>query len=275
VKTYGFEIVDAEYIKEYISRHQEKDYVIIDVRQPQEYLQEHIPGALLIPLPDWEAKRTGLPKDKDFIFYCKSGGRSQAAAMMTAESKVTDKNIYNLKGGIMAWNDMTLDGFPKVKIFDRAKTLNEFLLIAMNMEKGSCRFYQEIARRFSVKSFAAIFKKLAVVESAHAKMIYSIYGKTADPAPVSFETLYDTLDGNLIETGESLESGMASLNALRKTSCQDLMDLALEMEFQAFDLYRTLANQTIHDAVMSSLFLEIAQAEKAHMRMIVSALAEC
>ena len=97
MKTYGFEIVEAEYVKQYISRHLEKDYVIIDVRQPQEYLQEHIPGALLIPLPELEAKQSGLPKDKDFIFYCKSGGRSQAAAMMTAESKVTDKNIVHVQ----------------------------------------------------------------------------------------------------------------------------------------------------------------------------------
>ena len=275
MKTYGFEIVGAEYIKQYISRHLEKDYVIIDVRQPQEYLQEHIPGALLIPLPELEAKRSGLPKDKDFIFYCKSGSRSQMAAMMIAESKVTDKNIYNLKGGIMGWNDMILDGFPKVKAFDRAKTLPEFLLLAMDMEKGADRFYREIGRRYPDKAFASVFGNLAAVETAHAKMIYGLYKKDAETELAPFEAFYASLDGNIIEGGESLESGLAVLDTLKDTSCQDVMDLALEMEFTAFDLYRTLANQTTHDPALSGAFLDIAQAEKNHMRIISDALSEC
>jgi sulfur-carrier protein adenylyltransferase/sulfurtransferase len=275
VKTYGFEIVEAEYIKQYIGGHVEKDYVIIDVRQPQEYLQEHIPGAMLIPLPELEAKRSGLPKDKDFIFYCKSGARSQMAAMMTAESKVTDKNIYNLKGGIMAWTDMTLDGFPRIKTFDRAKTLPEFLFLAMNMEKGADRFYREIGRRYPDKAFSTVFESLAAVETAHAKMIYGFYKNHAESEPLPFDTFYEALDGNVIEGGETLEAGMGMLDGLKDNACGDLMDMALEMEFTAFDLYRTLANQTTHDAAMSSAFLAIAQAEKAHMRMISNAVAEC
>jgi len=275
MKTYGFEIVDAEFIKEYIRRHAEKDYVLIDVRQPQEYLQEHIPGALLMPLAELEAKRSGLPKDKDFIFYCKSGARSQMAAMMTIDSKITSKNIYNLKGGIMAWSDMTLDGFPRVKVFDRAKTLPEFLLLAMNMEKGADRFYREICRRYPDKAFSRVFENLAAVETAHAKIIYGFYKNHAESEPAPFEAFYETLDGNVIEGGESLEAGMAMLEGLADDACRDLMDMALEMEFTAFDLYRTLANQTTHDAAMSSAFLTIAQAEKAHMRMIADALAEC
>ena len=275
MKTYGFEIVDPEFIKTYISGHSEKDYVLIDVRQPQEYLQEHIPGAMLIPLPELSAKQSGLPKDKDFIFYCKSGARSQMAAMMTAESKVTSKNIYNLKGGIMAWADMTLDGFPKVQAFDRAKTLPEFLAIAMNMEKGADRFYREISRRYPDKAFAGIFENLAAVEIAHAKMIYGFHKNHAEPGPAAFQAFYETLDGKVIEGGESLESMMTAIEGLTDNVCGDLMDLALEMEFTALDLYRTLANQTTHDAAMSSAFLAIAQAEKSHMRMIADALGEC
>jgi rhodanese-related sulfurtransferase/rubrerythrin len=275
MKTYGFEIVDAEFIRKYISSHLEKDYVLIDVRQPQEYLQEHIPGATLIPLPELSAKGSGLPKDKDFIFYCKSGARSQMAAMMIAESKVTDKNIYNLKGGLMAWTDMTLDGFPKVQAFDRAKTLPEFLLLAMNMEKGADRFYREISRRYPDKAFAGVFENLAAVEIAHARMIYGFYKNHVESEPAVFEAFYDALDGTVIEGGESLESMMAALEGLTDNVCGDLMDLALEMEFTAFDLYRTLANQTTHDSTMSGMFLTIAQAEKSHMRMIADALGEC
>lgn len=251
----------------------EKDFVLIDVRQPQEYLQEHIPGALLMPLPELAAKAADLPKDRDFIFYCKIGSRSQAAALMIAEKAITGKTIYHIKGGIMAWNGLTLDGFPRVQAFDRAKTLPDFLLTAMNMEKGADRFYREIRRRYPDKAFAGVFENLAAVETAHAKLIYGFYKNHA--APAAFDAFYAALEGNVIEGGESLGSGLAMLDALKDADCQEIMDLALEMEFIAFDLYRTLANQTAHDAAMSSAFLTIAQAEKAHIRMIADALEEC
>ncbi len=50
MKTYGFELVSSERLKQYINNHQEKEYMIIDVRQPFEYETNHIPGAQLAPL---------------------------------------------------------------------------------------------------------------------------------------------------------------------------------------------------------------------------------
>jgi len=106
-------------------------------------------------------------------------------------------------------------------------------------------------------------------------LIYGFYKNHAESESPAFETFYDALEGELIEGGESLESMMMVLEGLTDNVCGDLMDMALEMEFTAFDLYRTLSNQTTHDAAMSSAFLSIAQAEKSHMRIIADALGEC
>ena len=56
----------------------EKDRIILDVRSREEYDQGHIPGAILIPDTEIEAKAADLLPDKDqlILVYCRSGRRS-------------------------------------------------------------------------------------------------------------------------------------------------------------------------------------------------------
>lgn len=275
MKTHGFETISAEAAKDYIAAHKEADYLLVDVRQPQEYRQEHLPGAMLAPLPELMEKMTAFPEDRDLLVYCKSGGRSQAAALMMADQGVTKRAIYNIEGGIMAWNGMTLDGFPRVKAFDRAKTLTEFLETAMNMEKGADRFYREMAGRCVHPELAAFFENLSLVETGHARMLFQAYQKAVptppDGPPMDAAAYYGALPGDVMEGGQSLAEALSAPALLAGGDYQDLLDLALEMEFTAFDLYKTLADQTTHDPNLSGMFLDIAQAEKAHIRAIAAA----
>lgn len=88
--------MSPEKLKQYIEKNKESDYLLVDVRQPEEYVQRHIPGAKLIPLKELVANLSDLPSGKDLIFYCHSGARSEAAATLAAEEEVSNKNIYNL-----------------------------------------------------------------------------------------------------------------------------------------------------------------------------------
>ncbi len=65
------EFVDmtAEELRTYMADHKEKDYVLIDVRQPKEYAQAHIPGAQLISLGELPARMAELPLERDIVFY--------------------------------------------------------------------------------------------------------------------------------------------------------------------------------------------------------------
>jgi len=148
MKTYGFEIVNSEKMKQYINSHQEKEYMIIDVRQPFEYEKNHIPGALLNPLQEMIQSFSDLPADKDLFFYCHVGARSQMAAMTAAEKGIFKKDIYSLDGGISAWTGKSLEDLPRVGVFNKSKTLTEFLYAAMNMEKGAERFYRMIYEKY-------------------------------------------------------------------------------------------------------------------------------
>ena len=82
--------------------------LLIDVRMPQEYTGElgHIKGTKLIPLPTLPDHLSELPKDATIVFICKSGGRS-AQASAFAHSHGFEQT-FNLKGGMLQWNEQRL-----------------------------------------------------------------------------------------------------------------------------------------------------------------------
>jgi len=161
--------MNSEGLRQYIKKRKEGDYLIVDVRQPDEYVKGHIPGAKLIPIRELAADFSDLPSDKDLIFYCQSGGRSQAAATLVTEEGASNKNVYNLEGGIMAWQDRVVPDYPKVQVFDESKSVDELLLIAMDLEKGAHRFYNYLTDRFITEPLSRTFGRLSVEETGDCR----------------------------------------------------------------------------------------------------------
>ena len=82
---------------------QTQDYLILDVRSPEEFAEGHIPHAINIPMERFgEAPPKELPDKAQKIFvYCRSGARSQQAAQKLANMGYT--NIVEM-GGIKDWH---------------------------------------------------------------------------------------------------------------------------------------------------------------------------
>lgn len=78
-----------------------EDFQLIDVREPFEYEMSNINGEN-IPLAGILIEAQKISRDKQVIIQCRSGARS-AAALMQLEQKFGLTNLYNLKGGILAW----------------------------------------------------------------------------------------------------------------------------------------------------------------------------
>jgi adenylyltransferase/sulfurtransferase len=82
------------------------DFVLLDVRNPNEYEIAQIPGSVLVPLPDIESG-AGVAKVKELlnghrlIAHCKMGGRSAKALGILKEAGIEGTNV---KGGITAWS---------------------------------------------------------------------------------------------------------------------------------------------------------------------------
>ena len=76
------------------------DFQLIDVREPFEYELGNI-GGELIPLSTVPDNLDKISKEKQVVMQCRSGGRSGRITMFLDAQGYT--NIYNLAGGIMAW----------------------------------------------------------------------------------------------------------------------------------------------------------------------------
>ena len=59
----------AEEAGAYMAEHREGSYTLLDVRQPGEYEESHIPGATLIPLPELTDSLAELDPEKPTIVY--------------------------------------------------------------------------------------------------------------------------------------------------------------------------------------------------------------
>lgn len=88
-------VVDAE------RRVASGDALLLDVREPDEWRQGHIPGATSIPLCQLSARLSALPGDREILLICRSGNRSSVAQDLLTRAGF-DRAI-NVQGGMIAW----------------------------------------------------------------------------------------------------------------------------------------------------------------------------
>lgn len=84
---------------------------IVDVREPNEYQINRIPGSQLIPLGEIPRRYAELDPNDEIVVQCKMGGRSAKAADYLRS--VGFKRVLNLKGGILDWVDKVDPSQPK------------------------------------------------------------------------------------------------------------------------------------------------------------------
>jgi rhodanese-related sulfurtransferase len=77
-------------------------FVLVDVRQPEEFAAGHIDGAVAMPLDTVPAAYKNLPKGVKLVVYCRSGHRSAKAVSFLVSHGY--ENAVSLDGGITAWN---------------------------------------------------------------------------------------------------------------------------------------------------------------------------
>lgn len=83
--------------------------VVIDVREPEEYVAGHVAGAYLIPLGEVVARLDEVPTGEPVYVICQSGGRSLKAAQFL---RASGYDATSVAGGTKAWID---SGRPVVR----------------------------------------------------------------------------------------------------------------------------------------------------------------
>jgi hydroxyacylglutathione hydrolase len=86
---------------------QGRDLAVIDVREPFEWLEGHIEGALHLPMLEAVARRAEVPADRPKAVLCAGGLRSSTT--ISALKRLGIQGWYNVTGGMGAW---TKSGYP-------------------------------------------------------------------------------------------------------------------------------------------------------------------
>ena len=74
--------------------------LVIDVREPHEYVSGHVPGARLIPVGDVPLRSADLPRNERVLVVCESGNRSRS---VVGRLRADGVDALSLSGGTAAW----------------------------------------------------------------------------------------------------------------------------------------------------------------------------
>ena len=136
-------------VKALMDSGRQENFILVDVRQPEEYEAGHIPGAELIPLGELENRSWELDRDASIVTYCRSGHRSMSAAVMLCWLGFAD--VATMEGGMIDWSYDVLKGMPEEPqgLFFTDKSLSDALATALKLEAGSRSFYLKAMTKIS------------------------------------------------------------------------------------------------------------------------------
>ena len=255
-------------IKSILDKDKAGEFLLLDVRQPEEYEAGHVPGAKLIPLGELEARKKELDQRKKIITYCRSGHRSMAAAI--ALCGLGFKGIHHMDGGILNWPYETIPGIPEEKPELIAETANvkDILMLAIKLEKGSRDFYMAARDKVGSPQMKEVFQTLANAEDKHIQMLYqraiSLLGEGALP-PV--EKLKRELKVEHMEGGVEVSPALAKVEE-KIADEMGALEIALEKEYMAYDFYKR-ASAMIENPDAKTLLNELAVEEREHANVLL------
>lgn len=99
-RTSHVELISAEELHDMISG--DNDFVLVDVRAPLEYEDNHIKGSINIPVAELRTRHAELQKDKTTVLICSSGNRSSLGTSILKQHGF--KDLYNVAGGMTGFS---------------------------------------------------------------------------------------------------------------------------------------------------------------------------
>ncbi len=256
---------DAPAAKDFMNRAAADDFLLLDVRQPEEYEAEHLPGAKLIPLAELGARLSELDPEKPAIVYCAIGGRSRVAAQVLAGKGF--KEVFNLSGGIKSWNSEKAVG-PEdlgLDLFSGQESPEETLVVAYGLEEGLRRFYESMAPRVTNENARSLFVKLSTIEVKHQDRIFSeflrVTGAETSRDEFAKKTFAPAMEGGLT-TEDYIQRYQPNLE-----NPAEVTSLAMAIEAQAMDLYQRAADRAKTEESRIAL-LRIADEERSHIEQL-------
>jgi len=190
------------------------------------------------------------------------GGRSRAAAQFLAGQGFDE--VYNLKGGIAAWQGLRAFGPAEMGMtsLSGSETPQEVIVIAYGMEQGLADFYSRVSAMTKDRNVSDILGKLIGIEEKHKDKLFALY-RSLEPATQERDLFEKGIVSDVMEGGFTGEEFLEKNKPLLDT-VENLLSLAMMLEAQALDLYTRYA-QYLEDVKGRSVLHDIAEEEKGHL----------
>ncbi|MDO9631252.1 MAG: rhodanese-like domain-containing protein [Humidesulfovibrio sp.] len=239
---------------------------LLDVRQDFEYAEGHLPGAVLIPLPELADRARELDPALPAVVYCRSGARSLAGANLL--SGLGFRDVVSMQGGILAWDGAQATGPVDLGLAALLpdKNAQEMLERAWGMELALGDYYSALAGRAAEAEVAALFERLAGFEEKHRRTLTEIWKRLDGGDAKAFEAR-----ARAHAWPDILEGGIGAVDYLGQlgdpSSTAESLELAMAVEAQAMDLYLRRAKDET-DVDLRRTLLLLAEEEKAHLKVL-------
>ena len=259
-------------MKTFVEENVAGTFTLLDVRQPFEYEEAHLPGAKLLPLPQLADSLEELDRRQPILVYCAMGGRSRMAAQLLVNQGF--REVYQVQGGINAWESTTASGPVAfhLRFVKGDEAPREVIGIAYLMEEGLRRFHLEMRKRTVDPELRDLLSRLIQAEEGHKgallKLLEEVTKEDREESPAVSPP--PTSEEALIEGGIDIAEVMHQNERYLQT-VSGYLELAMMIETQALDLYLRMAGESANQTTKEVLF-RISEEEKAHLAILAQYL---
>ena len=175
------------------------------------------------------------------------------------------QHIYNLSGGIKAWQKQTAVGPEDVglHLFSGETSSEEAIITGFGLEEGLREFYISMQKKVTNTSTQSLFGMLADIEILHQERLFKLYVEITG-ADISLEDFAKKIAEPAMEGGLTTEEYL-QLYTTDLESEIEVLGLALAIEAQALDLYTRAAERSKNHEGYRNVLLQIAEEERSHI----------
>ena len=235
---------------------------LLDVREPSEYEEGHIPGAEFMPLSGLQDSLRNLDVSGKIITYCRRGPRSKSAAALLKRHGCDD--VSYMDGGIDAWNGLVASGTYEAGLIllEGRETIEELLMLAWSLEDGTGMFYTQMRDLSDDDEAKQIFESLIKAEQMHKSKLSEAF-RHIKGREITDDTVQDTSIRGYMEGGVSIEEVVSWIKK-ENASLQDILEISMQVETNSLDLYMKMLRE-VEDELAKKALNALIEEEKSHL----------
>ncbi len=258
--------IESSQLHQMLEGEKEKIPLLIDVRQPQEYREGHIPGALLVPLGQLEYGHPSFSKEQTMVTYCRSGKRSMTAAFILC--KMGYSQVMSLEGGILQWPyEQVSGGSRRALAAEEVKSIGELFLFALIKEIETWYFYHEFQSRLKNPELKRLFKFLEDMERSHMEAMYSRYCEESRGVEENIPSL-EALQRKFQKASSQIKGDWNEVDDVTA-----VLENAVLREYQKYDFYK-LSADNMKEQSLRVLLYQLAVEERAHASLLLNMIGQ-